>query len=603
MRLWRSLLDPAWWALAFVFVALCLPLLVMGARSLQVEELVLVDGRVVQAAGAIRATDDAYSFEMPPDPRGVRQGVRLPKEQVAEIRSVWSMHHYRTVFSDSRAMALLDNSLYMALGAALMALLIGFPVAWVLGRMALPGWRLLAALCLAPAVLPPFFIALGGARSWQAWLIDSFGLGGAALQMVNAAIVFGSVLFPFVVVLVAPALASVPAGPHEAARLLGGKRAAWRHVTLPAIWPSVLGAFVLCFVMALTDFAVPDLLGFMLPAGEPPAHVFSTEIRLQWEKASNMGRAVATAAPLLLVTLGLVVVVLLCLRRSPALTTTSGAVRARIRHMGLRIGSYCLLGVVLWCTLGLPLSGIASWPNKGESSASGTSADQQVVEGSGALFEFGKALDATPGIREQRSRWLQLALATALLAMLVATPLVRAATRRRRWWAFAALLAGAVPLAVPGIVLAIGTILLWTDSPLGAANAGLLRPTLVLVARFLPFALLATWLWLRSARVGREEAAASLGAGPATRALRIWGPLGVRGVLVGGLLVLILALREFEAVMLIEPRIYLARLYEKIHFSRLADEANLLLLYLLYVLVPVLALGLLLTWRGRRRKA
>jgi ABC-type Fe3+ transport system permease subunit len=312
---------------------------------------------------------------------------------------------------------------------------------------------------------------------------------------------------------------------------------------------------------------------------------------------------VATAAPLLLVTIGLVLVVLLCLRRSPALTTGSGAVRPRIRHVGMRIASYCLLGVVLWCTLGLPLSGIASWPSKGESSASGTSADQQLVEGSGALFEFRKALDATPGIREQRSRWLQLALATALLAMLIATPLARAATRRGRRWGLVALVAGAVPLAVPGIVLAIGTILLWTDNPLGGANAGLMRPTLVLVARFLPFALLATWLWLRRAPVGREEAGASLGAGPVTRALRIWGPPGIRGVLVGGLLVLILALREFEAVMLIEPRIYLARLYEKIHFSRLADEANLLLLYLLYVLVPVLALGLLLTWRGRRQKA
>ena len=159
---------------------------------------------------------------------------------------------------------------------------------------------------------------------------------------------------------------------------------------------------------------------------------------------------------------------------------------------------------------------------------------------------------------------------------------------------------GALPLAVPGIVLSVGTILFWTPLKVGWVEGGIARSVLVLAVKFLPFALLAAWLALRGVRRGHEEVAATLGTGAVGRAIWIWGPLSLRGVLVGGLLVLILALREFESVMLIDPRIYLARLYEKIHFSRLADEANLLILYMLYVLVPVLLVAVLVGWRTRR---
>ena len=39
---------------------------------------------------------------------------------------------------------------------ALLAILIGLPIAWLVGRTDLWGRRLLAALCLGPAILPPF---------------------------------------------------------------------------------------------------------------------------------------------------------------------------------------------------------------------------------------------------------------------------------------------------------------------------------------------------------------------------------------------------------------------------------------------------------------
>ena len=45
--------------------------------------------------------------------------------------------------------------------------------------------------------------------------------------------------------------------------------------------------------------------------------------------------------------------------------------------------------------------------------------------------------------------------------------------------------------------------------------------------------------------------------------------------------------------MLIDPRILPVRLYDKIHFSRLADEANLLFLCVGILLLPALLLAVL----------
>ena len=72
------------------------------------------------------------------------------------------------------------------------------------------------------------------------------------------------------------------------------------------------------------------------------------------------------------------------------------------------------------------------------------------------------------------------------------------------------------------------------------------------------------------------------------------------GILSGGLVVLVLALRELDSVILIDARILPMRLYDKIHFNRMADEANLLFLCLAYLMVPALLCAVLVALRRRR---
>lgn len=639
MRL-RPLLWLAW---AVVLVAFLLPVGALFVRSFQVQEVVETDGTVHRAVGDVQEGAEDVSFSIQTTPDAEKQPWSVAVEDVAEVRTVFGFDHYERVFADTRTLGLLRNSVVIAFGGALFALLLGLPAAWLLARTDLRGRGLLAVLCLGPVILPPFFMALGGAREMQDVLIEVLGVEGGTLQLANSILVYGCVLFPLFVLVVRPALAAVPAGPWEAARLLGGPRAALRHVVVPAVLPAVAGAFVLAFLLAFADFAVPDVLGFMLPAGAPPKHVFATEILLQWKQNANAGRAVATGAPYVVVTAVLLLVAVWLLRRSPAFTTPRGTrlrplvdLRAvsqgagwrllerlvpRIARPAVSFGPHVAAWIALLALLGvsfaLPLVGIGSWAGSGaESAAAGTvdPAARTVTEG--ALFDFSGALDRTTGSREERDRWLLTAAAAALLAMALAVPLARQATRGGRLARTAVLLVGALPLAVPGIVFSAATLVFWQALPerlaleLGSWTVfsvdvrvledGILRSTLVLAARFLPFALLAAWLTLRRVRRGHEEAAAVLGAPRAVRAWRILTPLSLPGVLAGGLLVLVLALRELDAVILVDARILPMRLYDKIHFNRMADEANLLFLCTAYLLVPALICAFLLTlWRRR----
>jgi iron(III) transport system permease protein len=590
----RPFANPFLWiAWLLVALALLLPVGAMVWRSVRVHEVVFQDGHVHRAVGEVLRTDEGYSYDLQVGDE--RVPCSPPFADVREVRSRFSLDHYARIFTARRTLGLLEHSAWIGLGGALLALLIGLPVAWVLARTDLRGRGLLGVLCVAPVILPPFFVALGGARKLQALLIACFGVSGGTLQIMNSILVFGLVLYPIYVLLLGPALAAVPAGPWEAARLLGGRRAAFRTVTLPALRPSVVGGFVLVFVIALTDFAVPDVLGFMLPAGGTPTQVFATEILLQWKQNKNAARAVATAAPFLAVTLLLLFVALAFLRHSPVLTGARGhRTRSRLR-LGWRgrTAAYLFLACVLGASLVLPLGGIASWAGSGGESSAGGSARPAARASSGAaLFDFSGTLDRTTGSRGERDRWLRTGLAAALLAMLVAAPMARLLTRGGRLGRAAVIGVGALPLALPGMVLGAGTLLLWQAVPgtwLRPLEDGIARSALVLAAKFLPFALFASWLGLRGVRRGQEESAAMLGAGGWTRAWRVLTPQAWPGILAGGLLVLVFALRELDSVVLVDVRILPMRLYDKIHFNRMGDEANLLLMCVGYLLVPALA--------------
>lgn len=546
-----------------------LPLGHLFVASLRVHEVTLEGGITHRVAGHVTRADGFVRYSLAPadDPDGELVPVREPEARVVAEGDRWSLAHYGDVLRSTRTPGLLRNSFVLAAGTALLSLLLGLPIAAVLARVAFRGRRLLAVLLAGPLLLPPFFAAMGVSTS-VGHVLASLGLAGGTLQLANAIVCLSGLLAPVPALLVGRALAAVPAGLVDAALLAGGPRAARRAVVLPAVRPAIAASAALVFVVALTDFAVPDLLGVFLPDRATAVHVFATEIFLQWNRNGNVGRAVATGAPFVVLVAVVLAFAFASLRRAPG-GVLGGATRPRPRvaWTGARAGLPWLVAApVLFLGLVLPVGSVMSWG-----------------------FSPAKVLPTvreTAGLLEDTERWVRLGLLTAFVTTAVAVALARAALRRGPGWRGAAAIAGGLPLAVPGLVLMVGTLLLWL--PLREKPNSLLMGTAVLVGRFLPYALAAVGLAMREVDPRLEEAARLAGASPTTLFARIWGPLSLRGVATSFLLVLVLALRELDAIQLIAPGIVPVRIYDKVHWGRTADVANLSMAYLGLLLVPAL---------------
>lgn len=147
-----------------------------------------------------------------------------------------------------------------SLVAALVNLVFGTVVAWVLVRYRFPGKKILDALVDLPFALPTAVagIALTALYSQKGWLgaplSEWFGLKVAftPLGIVIALIFIG---VPFVVRTVQPVLEDVEREIEEAAASLGADR--WqtiRRVLLPTILPALMTGFALAFARAVGEY-------------------------------------------------------------------------------------------------------------------------------------------------------------------------------------------------------------------------------------------------------------------------------------------------------------------------------------------------------------
>ncbi len=163
------------------------------------------------------------------------------------------------VITDPRVIAALRLSFTTALIAAIINVVMGLVVAWVLTRYDFPGKGLADAMVDLPFALPTAVagIALAtvyGPHGWVGGLFSPHGIK-IAYTPVGVLIALIAVGLPFVVRSVQPVLLDFDAEVEEAAQTLGAKP--WqraRHVILPAILPAAITGFALAFARAVGEY-------------------------------------------------------------------------------------------------------------------------------------------------------------------------------------------------------------------------------------------------------------------------------------------------------------------------------------------------------------
>lgn len=158
-----------------------------------------------------------------------------------------------------RTIAALQLSFGASLIAALVNLVFGVLIAWVLVRYEFPGKRFVDAMVDLPFALPTAVagIALTTLYAQNGWIGSVLEPLGITVAFTPAGVVIALIFIslPFVVRTVQPVLADLDHELEEAAASLGASRwQTFRRVILPALTPSFMTGFALAFARSVGEY-------------------------------------------------------------------------------------------------------------------------------------------------------------------------------------------------------------------------------------------------------------------------------------------------------------------------------------------------------------
>jgi putative spermidine/putrescine transport system permease protein len=183
---------------------------------------------------------------------------------------VWNLDNYREFLTgDSVYRSIVARTLGFAAITTLVDIVLAFPLAYYLARVATPRTRRLVLVLVTVPLFSSLIVRLYSVRlilddgGILHSVLSTFGLnvqiGFSELAM---AIAFAYVWLPFMILPVYAALERVPGSLIEASRDLGAKGSTtFRTVVLPLAFPGVVAGSIFTFALTLGDFITPAIVG------------------------------------------------------------------------------------------------------------------------------------------------------------------------------------------------------------------------------------------------------------------------------------------------------------------------------------------------------
>jgi iron(III) transport system permease protein len=467
---------------------------------------------------------------------------------------VLSLAAYGRLFGTPRILSLLGSTFLFAVASALMGLVLGGTLAWIVERTDAPMKRVVYfstfVLFAVPGVLRVIgWILLAGPRTGllnsalrqasnnpDATLFDAFSLPTMIL-------VEGTFWTPLAFLMLSAVLHSMDPSLEEAATMSGaGIGATIRRITVRLALPGVLSALLLMFLRSLQAFEVPLFLG--VPGN---VYLLTTEVYLAVGAGTLPDYSYASAYGVLLVSLlaaGLFLYGRLTGDVNRFVTISGKGFRPRTIHLGPM--GRTAASIVILAILGLQLGPIL------------------------CLLFFSFLPTAAPSARP----WEQLTLQN--YRMMLDNPVLTLSLRNSLVIAFVsatvvAILAGLIawltvrtrlvesallgqlanlPLVFPGVVMGVAMLMLYVGSPLRVYGTIWLI-VIAYVASFLPFGLRYAHPGLLQIGAELEESAHMSGAGQRQVLMRIVFPLLVPALFAGWIFIFLMSVRELAVVALL----------------------------------------------------
>ncbi len=504
---------------------------------------------------------------------------------------------FTRAYARPQNIAPLLNTVALAIGAGLLSVVFGVPLAWATARSDMPGRAVVRAWVALAYITPPYLTALayiillgpdaGYLNRLLRTLInvrsgpfDIFSMGGIVF-------VVGLHVCTYTFFLTDAALRSVDASLEEAAQLAGATR--WDlilRINLPLVAPAITGGALLAAVDSMALFGTLAILGIPGQVAFLPTRIYG----VIGSYPPRWGEASALSLILVLLTCAGLLIQRLYLDRRSYVTVAGRGVRVQRLPLGgwkYPLLIFCLLVVLFAAVAPVGVLAMAAF------SRSWIEPFAQVT-----LANFRAALFtdqvAVRGILNSFRLATAAALAATVLGTAVAYIDLRTTMRGRRVLDYLAIL----PLGLPGTVMAVGVLQAFIRPPF-AIYGTIWILLAAYVARYVPLATRGANGTLRQIDPSLEEAARISGASWIGGLRLILLPLARPGLLVAFLLVFIPAFSELSATILLYTG---GTETISVAIFRLNDLGQLEVVAALavFTVVVVLSVSLLLTWLSSR---
>ncbi len=455
--------------------------------------------------------------------------------------------HWREFAASPADREALRTSIVISVASVFASLVIGVPLAFLLGRFEFPGRRLLRAVATLPAALPPLvgviaFLFLYGESGLVTRVVQRMlGMHEAPWRLKGVgAIVFvhAYTMYVYVFLFVSAGLERFDAALDEAASGLGAST--WqrlRRVTLPLLMPAVAGSMLLVFMSALGSFSAPYVFGGGL-------RVLSTQI-LASKLNGALGLAyVETTVLALSAVAGLVLFRWLDRKRKYTLASKGGRSRRTIRSPRIqRFTTIAAAAIVVALVLPHLMVVLVSFARDGAWTT-------QVLPPE-YTFENYRRLFSESELWRPITNSVSMAL-IATAANLVVCFLAAYLIVFRKFQGHGLLeLLVALPWAIPATAIALGLAATFNRNDLLSGRVLLVGTFWILplayFIRDIPLVASAVESSLRQMDASLEDAARGLGASWLLTMRRVILPAARPGLVAGGLLAAVTAVGEFVA--------------------------------------------------------
>lgn len=258
------------------------------------------------------------------------------------VNEAFDIKHYQTVYSNQVNWNALVNTLKVSLYSTGLAIIISFPLAWLIGRTDLPAKGFFRTLFVATYMIPPYV----GAIAWiqlmnprvgyvNKFLMETLHLTDAPFNIYSmSGMVWCLTLFyaPFAFITISRALEKMDPTLEEASRISGASplRTLW-NVTIPLMYPSILAGGVLVFIGVASAFGTPSIIG--MPAN---IEVLTTRIVTYVYMGDTKGiqEATALAVSLMLAANGLLYASMFVLGSKEYVTIGGKSTRPNLVELG-----------------------------------------------------------------------------------------------------------------------------------------------------------------------------------------------------------------------------------------------------------------------------